>query len=72
MSDNGGQFMKTWTEIEHLDALRRPSFIVLGSAIFTQQMTKNVLSRAGLKHLNHGYCNQWRVWYLEIGFYERF
>jgi hypothetical protein len=43
--------MKPVTKREHSDALRRPFFIAPGSAIPTQQLPKNVLPRAGLKHV---------------------
>ena len=49
LSDNGDQSMKPGTKKEHLEAMRRPSFIVPGTAISTQQLPTNVLPRAGLK-----------------------
>jgi hypothetical protein len=57
--------MKSGTQCEHLDALRRPAFIVPRTAISTQQFTTNVLSLARFKCLNYGKCNQWRLEKLE-------
>jgi hypothetical protein len=45
--------MKPGTKREHLDALRPTSFIAPVNAISTQQLTKNVLSRARPKPLKY-------------------
>jgi hypothetical protein len=51
-----------------LEALKRSPFIVPGSAICTQQLTRNVLPCAGIEHLIRGNCIQWRPWVWESGF----